>query len=92
MPCKRYEIPVLPILSYACEVWAVNPTVGQAAELLYRGFLKQLMGRMSVASEIVLAGFGLLTLQVHFCSRFCVITTKHLYQTILVLSTASLQW
>ena len=27
--CKLFDIVVLPILSYSCEVWAVNPKVGQ---------------------------------------------------------------
>ena len=41
------------------KVWAVNPSVGEAAEVLHRGFLKQLLSaRMSTTSDIVLAEFG----------------------------------
>ena len=61
---------VLPILSYACEVWAVNPNVGEAAEVLHRSFkkfLKHLLGVTTcTANEIVLAEFGRFPLQVHF--------------------------
>ena len=58
---------VLPILSYACEVWAVNPNVGEAAKVLHRSFLKHLLGvRTCTANEIVLAEFGRFPLQVHF--------------------------
>ena len=28
MQCKLFDTLVLPILSYACEVWAVNPSAG----------------------------------------------------------------
>ena len=34
MQCKLFDTSVLPILSYACEVWAVNPNVDEAAEVL----------------------------------------------------------
>ena len=40
MLCKLFDTLVLPISSYACEVWAVNPNVGEAAEVLHRSFLK----------------------------------------------------
>ena len=44
----------------------MNPNVGQAAEVLHRGFLKQLLGvRMSTTSYIMLAEFGHFPLQVH---------------------------
>ena len=67
MQCKLFDTLVLPILSYACEVWAVNPSIGEAAGLLHRGFLKQLLGvSMSTTSEIVLVEFGRFPLQVHF--------------------------
>ncbi len=67
MQCKLFDILVLPILSYACEVWAVNASVGEAAEALHRSFLKHLLGvRMSTANEIVLAEFGRFPLQIHF--------------------------
>ena len=39
MQCKLFDTLVLPILSYACEVWAVNPNAGEAAEVLHRNFL-----------------------------------------------------
>ena len=67
MQCKLFDTLVLPILSYACEVWAVNPHVGAAAEVLHRSFLKHLLGvRTCTANEIVLADFGRFPLQVHF--------------------------
>ena len=67
MQCKLFDTLVLPILSYACEVWAVNPNVGEAAEVLHRSFLKHLLGvRTCTAIEIVLAEFGRFPLQVHF--------------------------
>ncbi|KAL3132115.1 hypothetical protein ABBQ32_008724 [Trebouxia sp. C0010 RCD-2024] len=54
MQCKLFDILVLPILSYVYEVWAVNPSVGEAAEVLHRSFLKHLLGvRMSAAIETV---------------------------------------
>ena len=57
----------VPILSYACEVWAVNPNVGEAAEVLHRSFLKHLLGvETCTANETVLTEFGRLPLQVHF--------------------------
>jgi len=34
--CKLFDIVVLPILSYSCEVWAINPKVGAKAELVHR--------------------------------------------------------
>lgn len=67
MQRKLFHILVLPILSYACKVWAVNPSVSEAAEVLHRGFLKHLLGvRMSTASEWVLAEIGRIPLQVLF--------------------------
>ena len=54
--CKLFHILSLPILSYFCEVWAVNPTVGAKAEMAHRQFLKQLLGsRKSTTTQIVLA-------------------------------------
>ena len=46
MQCKLFDTLILPIfkLSYACEVWAVNTNVGEAAEVLHRSFLKHLLG------------------------------------------------
>ena len=65
--CKLFDILVLPILSYSCEVWAVNPKVGAKAELVHRQFLKQLLGiRKSTTTQIVLAEFGRFPLQIHF--------------------------
>ena len=67
MQCKLFDTLVLPILSYACEVWAVNTNVGEAAEVLHRSFLKHLLGvRICTANEIALAEFGRFPLQVHF--------------------------
>ena len=67
MQCKLFDTLVLPILSYACEVWAVNPNVGEAAEVLHRSFLKHLLGvEICTANETVLAEFGRFPLQVHF--------------------------
>ena len=66
-PAMQCNTLVLPILSYACEVWAVNPNVGEAAEVLHRSFLKHLLGvRTCTANAIVLAEFGRFPLQVHF--------------------------
>ena len=65
--CKLFDILVLPILSYSCEVWAVNPKVGAKAELVHRQFLKQLLGvRKSTTTQIELAEFGRFPLQIHF--------------------------
>ena len=48
-------------------VTAFLPNVGEAAEVLHRSFLKQLLGvRTCTANEIVLAEFGRFPLQVHF--------------------------
>ena len=65
--CKLFNSLVLPILSYACEVWAVDQKASLAAEKLHGQFLKQLLHvRKSTASEIVLAEFGRYPLQIHF--------------------------
>ena len=42
--CKLFDSLVLPILSYASEVWAVDDKIGDTAELLHRQFLKHLLG------------------------------------------------
>ena len=42
--CKLCNSLVRPILSYACEVWAIEKEVGQSAEQLHRQFLKHLLG------------------------------------------------
>ena len=65
--CKLFDILVLPILSYSCEVWAVDPKLAEKVELLHRQFLKQLLGvRKSTTNQIVLAEFGRFPLQIHF--------------------------
>ena len=65
--CKLFDNLVSPILSYSCEVWAVNPKVGAKAELVHRQFLKQFLGvRKSTTNHIVLAEFGRFPLQFHF--------------------------
>ena len=40
---KLFDSLVKPILSYASEVWAVDPKAGASAEKLHRQFLKQLL-------------------------------------------------
>lgn len=65
--CQLFDTLVLPILSYACEVWATDPDVGQACETLHRQFLRQLLGvRKTVTNEIPLAECGRFPLQIHF--------------------------
>ena len=57
--CKLSDTLVLPILSYVCEVWGVSSSVGEAAEVLHRGFLKHLLGaRIYTTNRTVLAEFG----------------------------------
>ena len=57
--CKLFDSLVLPILSYASEVWAVDKKVGESAEQLHWQFLKHVLGvRGSTATLIVLAEFG----------------------------------
>ncbi len=61
------ELAVLPILSYASEVWAVVDKIGDAAELLHRQFLKHLLGvGDSTANVIVLAELGRFPLCFHW--------------------------
>ncbi len=65
--CKLFDSLVLPILSYASEVWAVDDKIGDAAELLHRQFLKHLLGvRDSTANVIVLAELGRFPLCFHW--------------------------
>ncbi len=53
--CKLFDSLVLPILSYASEVWGFDEKIGDAAELLHRHFLMHLLGvRDSTANVIVL--------------------------------------
>ena len=42
--CKLFDSLVLPILSYASEVWAVDKEVGKSAEQLHWQFLKHVLG------------------------------------------------
>ena len=57
--CKLFDSLLLPILSYASEVWAVDEKIGDAAELLHRQFWKHLLGvRDSTANVVVLAEVG----------------------------------
>ena len=65
--CKFFDSLVLPILSYASEVWAVDKEVGKSAEQLHRQFLKHVLGgRGNTASLIVLAEFGCYPLCFHW--------------------------
>ena len=45
------------VLSYACEVWAIDKEVGESAEQLHRQILKHVL-RGSTATPLVLAEFG----------------------------------
>ena len=65
--CKLFDTLVLPILSYGCEVWAVDPRAVECAEKLHRQFLKQLLGvRNSTSSMVVLAELGRYPVRFHF--------------------------
>ena len=65
--CKLFDSLVLPILSYASEVWAVDKKVGESAEQLHWQFLKHVLGvRGSTATLIVLAEFGRYPLCFHW--------------------------
>ncbi len=67
LQCQLFDSLVLPILRYASEVWAVDPKMGEAVEVLHRQFLPQLLGiRKSTTNEIVLAELGRFPLQIHF--------------------------
>ncbi len=82
--CKLFDVLMLLILSYSCELWAVNFRFGAKAELVCRQFLQQLLGvRKSTTNQTVLIEFGCFPLQIH-CSRFCVITTGFVSLTITV--------
>ena len=70
LQCKLFDTLVLPILSYACEIWGVKRSCGEAAKVPHRSLLKQLLGvRKSTANEIVLAELGRFPLQVHFLQQ-----------------------
>jgi len=65
--CKLFDSLVLPILSYASEVWGVNGGIGDAAELLHRQFLKRMLGvRDSTANFVVLLVAELGRLRFHW--------------------------
>ena len=58
---QLFDTLVLPILSCACEVCAVSPSVSEAAEVgIYTGFLKQLFGvcTSTANAEIMLASLA----------------------------------
>ena len=58
---------MLPILSYGVEVWGVKSSLGEAAEVLHRSFLKSLLGiRKSTSNEVVLVELSCYPLQIHF--------------------------
>ena len=67
---------VLSLLSYASEVWALDPSLGEAAKNLHRQILKQLLHiRNSIATEIVL--HSLADTRCRFIgSKFCVFATE----------------
>ena len=74
--CKLFDSLVLPILSYASEVWGVDKTVGDSAEQMHRQFLKHVLGvRGSTATLIVLAEFGRYPLHFTGGSKFFDTTT-----------------
>lgn len=51
--CKLFDTLALPILSYACQVWAVHPRAIDNAEKLNRQFLKQLLGIRNNTSSTI---------------------------------------
>ena len=65
--CKLFDSLVLPILSCACEVWAVCEEMGKSAEQLHKRLLKHLLGvRGNAATPLVLAEFGRYHLLFHW--------------------------
>ena len=56
--CKLFDSLVLPILSYASEVWAVDKKVGESAEQLHWQFLKHVLGVRGSTATLALAEFG----------------------------------
>ena len=68
--CKLFDSLVLPILSYASEVWAVDEEVGKSAEQLHRQFLEHVLGvRGNTANLIVLAEFGRYPIRFHWLQQ-----------------------
>ena len=48
-------------------IWGVKSSLGEAAEVLHRSFLKSLLGiQKSTSNEVVLAELGRYPLQIHF--------------------------
>ena len=75
--CKLFESLVLPILSYASEVWGIDEKLGEAAELLHRHFLKHILGiRDSTANVIVLAELGHNRLAIAPCTFLICLTVQ----------------
>ena len=65
--CKQSDSLVLPVLSYASEVWAVDDEVGNSAEQLHRQFLKHVPGaRGNTATHVALTEFGRYPLRFHW--------------------------
>ena len=66
LQCKVFDF-LVPILSYAVEVWGMKRSCGEAAEVLHKSFLKHLLGIWKLtAHETVLAELGHFPLQTHF--------------------------
>jgi hypothetical protein len=56
--CNLFNMLVCSTTSYACEVWVDSKKI-EAIEVVYRGFLKSLLGvRKTTSTSIVLAEFG----------------------------------
>ena len=67
LQCKLFDNLVLPILSYGVEVWGMKSSLGEAAEVLHRSFLKSLLEiRKSTSNEVALAELGRYPLQIRF--------------------------
>ena len=65
--CKLFDTLVLPIECHACEVWGFSPNVGEAAEVLHRGFVKHLLGvTIPTMNVTVLAELGILLSSLQF--------------------------
>ena len=64
--CNLFNSQVMPVLSYASKVWAMDHSNGAGVEMLHRQFLKQLL-RVSNSTNngIVLAYYGRYPLQFH---------------------------